>query len=49
MEPIAIAIIGAVVFGAVATLAIFLRQLIMSRDRALNEKAHRKALDKENK
>lgn len=49
MEPLAIAIIGAVVFGVVATLAIFIRQLILSRDKTLNDKAHYKALELENK
>lgn len=49
MEPLAIAIIGALVFGTVATLAIFIRHLILSRDKRLNDKAHYQALELENK
>lgn len=48
MEPFAIAIIGALVFGVVTTLAVFIRQLILSRDKRLNDKAHYRALELEN-
>lgn len=47
MEPFAIAIIGAVVFGVVVTLAVFIRHLILSRDKSLNDKAHMRALREE--
>ncbi|KTC74669.1 hypothetical protein Lbir_0702 [Legionella birminghamensis] len=47
MEPITIAIICATVFGVVSGLAAFIRQLILSRDKKLNDKAQKKALNQE--
>ena len=47
MEPIAIATICAAVFGAVVTLSAFVRQLLISRDKNLNDKAHRRAMKAE--
>lgn len=47
MDPITIAIICAAVFGVVATLAAFIRQLLLSRDKELNDKAQERALAKE--
>jgi hypothetical protein len=44
METVAIAIIGTVVFGVVTTLAAFIRQLLLSRDLRLNDKAQQRAL-----
>lgn len=42
MEPITIAIICATVFGVVSGLAAFIRQLILSRDKKLNDKAQKR-------
>ena len=47
MEPVTIAIIGAVVFGVVVAVSAFVRQLILSRDKNLNDKAQNKALELE--
>ncbi|WP_133128249.1 hypothetical protein [Legionella nagasakiensis] len=47
MEPVTIAIIGTVVFGAVTALSIFVRQLLLSRDKMLNDKAQQRALAQE--
>jgi hypothetical protein len=49
MEPVTIAIICAAVFGVVATLAAFVRQLLLSRDKSLNDLAQQNALAKEAK
>ncbi|AHE67429.1 hypothetical protein [Legionella oakridgensis] len=47
MEPVTIAIIGTMVFGAVTALSIFIRQLLLSRDKMLNDKAQMRALTQE--
>ncbi|MGQ3892302.1 hypothetical protein [Legionella sp. CNM-4043-24] len=47
MEPVSIAIICVAVFGAVATLAAFVRQLLLSRDKKLNDLAQQRALAQE--
>ncbi|MDP1603297.1 MAG: hypothetical protein Q8M03_08535 [Legionella sp.] len=47
MEPVTIAIICAAVFGVAVTLAAFVRQLLLSRDKALNDKAQQNAIAKE--
>ncbi|KTC78066.1 hypothetical protein [Legionella brunensis] len=47
MEPIAIAIICATAFGVVAVLSAFIRQLLLSRDKSLNDKAQQIALTQE--
>ncbi|KTC64913.1 Uncharacterised protein (plasmid) [Legionella adelaidensis] len=47
MEPVAIAIIGTVVFGAVTALSVFIRQILLSRDKNLNDKAQHRALAQE--
>ena len=47
MDPISIALICAASFGAVVTLAAFIRMMILSRDRALNDEAQRTALTQE--
>lgn len=44
MEPVTMAVIGTVVFGAVAALSVFVRQMILSRDKHLNDIAQRRAL-----
>ncbi len=40
----ALAVVGALVFGGIAALTVFIRQLLLSRDRKLNDEAQRKAL-----
>lgn len=47
MDPATIAIICASVFGVVVTLAAFIRQLLLSRDKDLNDQAQERALSKE--
>ena len=47
MDPVTIAIICASVFGVVVTLAAFIRQLLLSRDKDLNDQAQERALAKE--
>lgn len=47
MDPVTVAIICAAVFGVVVTLAAFIRQLLLSRDKDLNDKAQERALAKE--
>ncbi|GGI81250.1 hypothetical protein [Legionella impletisoli] len=47
MEPVTIAIISTVIFGVVTTLSAFIRQLLLSRDKHLNDKAQQRALDQE--
>ncbi len=44
MEPLVIALICAASFGAIVALSVFVRQLILSRDKNLNDEAQRKAL-----
>ncbi|KTD16285.1 hypothetical protein [Legionella jordanis] len=47
MEAITIAIICATAFGVVALLSAFIRQLLLSRDKDLNDKAQQRALSQE--
>lgn len=47
MEPVTIAIICAAVFGVVGILAAFIRQLLVSRDKNLNDEAQLRALAQE--
>ncbi|WED43965.1 hypothetical protein [Legionella cardiaca] len=47
MEPVTIAIICATAFGVVAVLSAFIRQLLLSRDKNLNDKAQQIALTQE--
>lgn len=47
MEPFTVAIISAVVFGTVVALSAFIRQLLISRDKKLNDEAIRRALNEE--
>ena len=47
MDPMTIALICAASLGAVVALSAFVRQLILSRDKNLNDEAQRKALDQE--
>jgi hypothetical protein len=49
MEPVTIAIVSTAVFGVVTTISIFIRQLLLSRDKQLNDKAQARALDYETK
>lgn len=49
MEPITLALIGTAVFGVITTISVFVRQLLLSRDKRLNDKAHKKALSNESK
>lgn len=44
MEPMIIAIICAASFGAVVAIAVFIHQLLLSRDKNLNDEAQRQAL-----
>lgn len=44
MEPVTIAVICTVVFGAVTALSVFVRQLLLSRDKNLNDLAQQRAL-----
>lgn len=47
MEPVTIAIICATAFGVVAMLSAFIRQLLLSRDKNLNDQAQQRALTQE--
>ncbi len=47
MDPISIALICAASFGAVVTLAAFVRMMMLSRDKELNDEAQRTALNQE--
>lgn len=47
MDPISIALICAASFGAVVALAAFIRMMMLSRDKKLNDEAQRTALDQE--
>jgi len=47
MEPVSIAIICVAVFGAVAALTAFIRQLLLSRDKKLNDQAQQRAVKQE--
>ena len=47
MEPVTIAIICAVAFGGVVAVSAFVRQLMLSRDKRLNDQAQQKALQHE--
>ncbi|CAM2973780.1 hypothetical protein [Legionella worsleiensis] len=47
MEPVAIALICAAGFGAVVAFSVFIRQLLLSRDKNLNDEAQRKAISQE--
>ncbi|MCP0913554.1 hypothetical protein ELY11_04165 [Legionella septentrionalis] len=49
MDPITVAIIGAVVFGVASAFAVFVRELLLSRDKQLNEEAQQRALAQETK
>ncbi|BCA95942.1 hypothetical protein TUM19329_23030 [Legionella antarctica] len=47
MDPISIALICAASFGAVVTIAAFIRMMMLSRDKELNDEAQRTALTQE--
>lgn len=47
MEPVTIALICAAAFGAVVAISVFVRQLLLSRDKNLNDEAQRKAITQE--
>lgn len=47
MEPVSIALICAAAFGGVVALSVFIRQLLISRDKSLNDLAQQKALSQE--
>ena len=47
MEPVAIALICAVSFGAVVEFSVFVRQLLMSRDKKINDESQKRALSQE--
>jgi len=47
MEPLTVAIIGTAIFGAVTALSVFVRQILLSRDKGLNDKAQERALSQE--
>ncbi len=47
MDPISIALICAASFGAIVALAAFIRQIVLSRDKNLNDEAQRKAITQE--
>ena len=47
MDPVSIALICAASFGVVVTLAAFIRMMMLSRDKHLNDAAQRKALTQE--
>lgn len=49
MEPISMVIIGTTLFGVLASISVFIRQLLLSRDKRLNDKAQRRALAQESK
>lgn len=49
MEPVTIAIICAAAFGVVTILSAFIRQLLLSRDKHLNDQAQERALARETK
>lgn len=47
MDPVSIALICAASFGAIVTLAAFIRMFMLSRDKEANDEAQRKALSQE--
>lgn len=47
MEPVTIAILATATFGVVTALTVFVRQLLLSRDQKMNNKAQRRALSRE--
>ena len=47
METLAIIMIGTAVFGCVVAISVFIRQLLLSRDKLLNDKAQERALAQE--
>ena len=47
MEPLTIALICAAAFGTVVALSVFIRQLLLSRDKNLNDEAQRQAIAQE--
>lgn len=47
MEPVSIALICAAVLGTVVVLAAFIRQILLSRDKQLNDTAQSRALSQE--
>lgn len=47
MEPVTIALICAAAFGAVVAFSVFIRQLILSRDKNMNDEAQRRAISQE--
>lgn len=47
MDPVAIALICAATFGAVVALSVFVRQLLLSRDKNLNDEAQQRAIAQE--
>lgn len=47
MEPVTIALICAAAFGAVVALSVFIRQLVLSRDKNMNDEAQRRAISQE--
>ena len=47
MEPVIIAVICAAVFGVATVLSAFIRHLLLSRDKRLNDQAQHQALEKE--
>ncbi|KTD22441.1 hypothetical protein [Legionella londiniensis] len=47
METIAIALICTAVFGGIVALSVFIRQLLLSRDKLLNDQAQERALSQE--
>lgn len=49
MDPVTIAVICTVVFGAVTALSVFVRQLLLSRDKNLNDRAQQRALLQESR
>lgn len=49
MEPVTLAIVGTITFGVITALSVFVRQLFLSRDKQLNDKAHKRALAQEAK
>lgn len=47
MEPVSIALICAVSFGAVVAFSVFVRQLLLSHDKNMNDEAQKRALSQE--
>lgn len=47
MDPVSIALICAAVFGVVLVVAAFIRQILLSRDKQLNDEAQSRALSQE--